>query len=142
MMRQRLVHAGIAEAYDIRRAVVIDVGEFARKLLLAGPAAGLGAELLQVGLQRPERPVAMAERQIDPTAAESGDVDLAIAVDVGEFARKLVLAGPAPGNGAELRERGGERPERSVALGKRNIDAAGAEADDIRHVVAVQVGEF
>src|SRR5438045_3009598 len=65
-----------------------------------------------------------------------------VAVDVGELARKLVLAAPAAGAGTELRQRQGEWREPSIARGKRDIGAGGAEPDNVRRTVAVDVGEL
>src|SRR5436309_2379417 len=115
MVRQRLVHAGGAEAYDVGGAVVVDVGEFAGVLAVAAPAAGTGTELRQAEADRPERAAAGGERDIDALAAEADDIRHAVAVDVREFAGKLVLAAPAAGAGTELREREGHRAERSAA---------------------------
>src|SRR5205823_676866 len=109
---ERHIDAARAEADDVRHAVAIDVGKFARELVLADPASGAGprAELREREGHRPERAAAGRERNIDAAVAETDDVRQAVAVDVGELAREMILAAPTAGAGTELRQSEGERP--------------------------------
>src|SRR4051812_29789563 len=94
-VRERFVYPVQSKADDIGGAVVIDVGYKARVGILAGPAACPGSEGVSIGDRRLKRSVAIAERHIYVCAAEPDDVDVAVAVGVGQLAWKLVVAGPA-----------------------------------------------
>src|SRR5207248_1377596 len=76
------------------------------------------------------------------TIAEADDVGHAVPVHVGKLARILVVVAPATRADTEVVELVSALRKVSAAGGKRDIDPAIAEADDVGHAVPVHVGEF
>src|SRR5690606_11371617 len=101
LARQRDVHAGIAEADDVRTLDAAQVSEHSR-MSVHPPAAGFETEVGEHGLRLvTEAAVAIAQRHVHAGVAEADDVRPADAADVGEEARVPVHA-PAAGFEAEV----------------------------------------
>src|SRR3954468_1563607 len=93
---ERDIDPRVAKTDDIPEAVPVHVAKLARKLIVADPAAIVGRECTGCVLDWGEVAAAGGERDIDPRLAEADNVGHAVAVYVGEFARILVIADPAP----------------------------------------------
>src|SRR3954464_7952142 len=141
---ERDIDPRVAETDDIRQAVPVHVAQLARKLIVADPAAIVGRECTGCVLDWGEVAAAGGERDIDPRLAEADNVGHAVAVYVGEFARILVIADPAPdiASGPECVDLELHGAEISAAGGECHIGSAHAETDDVRHAVAVDVAKL
>src|SRR5262249_7653355 len=138
---QRHINTGLAEADDVGAAVAVHVGERARVGVVAAPAAGVGTEGGKLERGGRKVPACVGQRLEDAGLAEADDVGRAVPVTVGRRARIGVVAAPAAGvdtEGGELERGGGEVP---AGGGERLEDAGLAEADDVGHVIAVNVRE-
>src|SRR4051812_47731876 len=78
---------------------------------------------------------------MDTVGAEPDDIGHAVAVHVGELARIKGVVRPAAGTASEIRKLKGRWPEGAAPGGERYINTALAEADNVGHVVAIDVGQ-
>src|SRR5439155_589248 len=91
----------LAEADNVGLAVAGDIAHHARIGVLAGPAAGAGAEIAEFEDRLREAAVGVGLRFPHPGLAEADDVVAAVADHIAQGARVEVLADPAAGPGGE-----------------------------------------
>src|SRR5262245_22320756 len=130
-----------SEADDVARSIPIDVGQLAGAGGVAAPTAETGTKWQELECRRCKVPASGGEGHRSAVRAEADDVGHAVPVNVRKRARVEVLAGPAAGAGAGTEggklERGGR--EVPASGGEGHEDTIRAEADDVGHVVAVNV---
>src|SRR6266568_6145920 len=133
------VHAVVAEADDVRKPIAGDVNHEARM-----PVDSPALVMTEVGDDRlrleGERPVAVAQRNVDPRIAEADDVRAAIAAKIGKKARVLLHA-PSTRFVTEVGEHELRIGERPVELAQSRPYAVVAETHNIRTLIAGDVGE-
>jgi len=128
-----------AEADDVGPAVTVHISDVTGEVALAGPTLIL-AEVAQRELRSLEGAVPVRQRDQRSRDAEADDIVEAIAIHVGDLAVEGIVTPPALRH-AEIGDREFHGLEGAVAIAERNQRAGGAESDDIRLAVTVDVAD-
>src|SRR5262245_40936053 len=122
--------------------IAVRVCKPARVDVVAGPTPRADTEGGKLERGGGKVPVSDGRGHVDAGSAEADDVGHAVAAKVRKLARVGIVAAPAASAGTEggKLERGGSKVPASGGQG--HVDTGLAEADDVGHAVAVDVGKL